>query len=371
MAAHHAMIAATFPSAPRRLAAACRNALLFFAGFCGSSWIAGRWLPFPDVPEVSEKRAHFLAHAGEYDALFLGSSRIELQVMPAVFDQRLAELGAPLHSFNAGVSAMAPPEDAFFFDEITRARPPRLRWVFIELGPVRLDVDRARGGSERMSYWHDAGRTLLMWQCFRAEWRQTRSRLARKNQRDKSTAERLLAYQKPVQSGLEHLLLFIKNAVHLGRGATLAARFLDVGAARTVSNPTTAAQGWVRMDALMDEKNRAPYERAYAERLTEPQRAKAGNPAGAEALRRLVKKVVAAGATPVLVIPPTTAATHFEAPPEIRQTCAVLDFSDIHAFQELYRIEHRLDVEHLNILAAPLFSRLLAEAFFAKARPQP
>jgi len=350
------------PGRLRRLAAAGRNVLLFAAGLGGASWLAGVWLPFPAVPEVAEKRVHLRAHGDEYDAIFLGSSRIELQVMPAVFDQRLAELGTTLRSFNAGISAMAPPEDAFFFDEIIRAPHRRLRWVFIELGPVRLEVDRARADSERMSYWHDAERTLLMWRCFLGEWRQTRKRLGRKQ------ANRLLAYQKPLQAGLEHLFHFLKNKVHLGRGATLATRLVEgEPTASTAPNPMTIAQGWVRMEDLMDEKNRAPYERAYTERLVAPQRPKAGNPVGAEALRRLVRKVVAAGATPVLIIPPTTAATHFEPPPEIRQTCTVLDFSDMRAYPDLYRIEHRLDIEHLNKHAAPIFSRLLAEAFFAAA----
>lgn len=341
--------------------------VLFAGAYCGTCWLAGLVLPFPAIPEVSEKRAHLRAEGDQYDAIFLGSSRVELQIVPAVFDRRMAELGSPLRSFNAGISAMTPPEDAFFFDEIARAPHRRLRWVFIELGPVRLESDHWRGGSERMAYWHDAERTSILWRAFAADWRKVQKHLASKNQRRQPWAARLSDRLAPLSSLRGHLALFLRREIHLGRGAALAAQLVTVG-----PHPPLAAvadQGWVGMDDSMAEKNRAEYERTHVARLKTPQQPKAGNPAGAFALRRLVEKVTALGATPVLLIPPTTGSTHFDAPPDLRASCLILDFSDVHAYPELFRLEHRLDVEHLNSAAAPLYSRLLAEGFFANARP--
>jgi hypothetical protein len=334
----------------------------FALAFGSTCWVAGRCLPFPEIPEVSAKLRHLAARGDDYEVLFLGSSRVELQVVPAAFDQRMAELGRPLRSFNAGVSAMTPPEDAYFFDQIANRPHRQLRWVIIELGPVLIEPDSFRAETARLTYWHDLERTLLMERGGLAEWSRTRERLAKKNQRSKSWSERWAAHRKALQPCLAHMSHLIRHEVHLGQGAAL-----------LTDSPThyIGEEGWMPTDGVMTEKNRLEYQRLLEERRATPQGMKPGNPAGAEAIRRLVQKVIARGATPVLLVPPTVGPTRFQPPEDIQKSCTIIDFSDIAAYPELFQIEHRLDAEHLNSAAAPLFSRLLAERFFAAARPQP
>ena len=172
---------------------------------------------------------------------------------------------------------------------------------------------------------------------------------------------RLAQYGEPLGQYLEHVQLFLQRSVHLGAAVPLIARF----AASAPAPSSTIGDGWVKTPLLIGGADLAEYERTSAERRQTPQYAKPGNPAGAVALRRLLEKIARTGATPVLVIPPRTGATRFEPPPDIRQSCIHLDFSDPGKYPELFAIENRLDGEHLNAAGALVFSRLVAEHFAA------
>ena len=345
----------------RRVAGGLLTGACFAGAFVASAVFIGARLPFPDVPEAGDKHAYFAQHGTLYDTIFLGSSRVEIQIAPAVFNQRVAELGHPLTAFNAGISAMTPPEDAFFFDQLMRSPHPRLRWVFVELMPVWLKVDAGRREGGRLAYWHDWERSVILWQAFVAEFRQTTKSLGGKKQRRKWWPARLAAYGEPVGQYLEHVRLFLQREVNLGAAVSFAARL----AADAPAPSSTIGDGWVKTPLVIAGADLAEYERTYAERLQTPQYAKPGNPAGAAALRRLLEKIARAGATPVLLVPPRTAATRFEPPPDIRQSCIVLDFSDPREYPELFALENRLDGEHLNAAGALVFSRLVAEHFAA------
>lgn len=345
----------------RRVARGVFTGACFGAAFVASALVIGPRLPFPDVPEAGDKHAYFARHGSRFDAVFLGSSRVEMQIAPSVFHQRTAELGQPLTAFNAGVSAMRPPEDAYFFDHLARCPHERLRWVFIELQPVRLEPDTMRREGGRLAYWHDWERSVVLWHCFAAEWQRVKTWAAQKKQRGKSRGERLAKFGEPLGHYLEHLRLSLQRAVHLGDAVPPLAR----AALRAAVPPSTAEDGWVKMPDVIAGASLADYERSYAERLETPQVPKPGNPAGALALRLLLEKVTRLGAVPVLLIPPTTAPSRFEPPPDIRASCLVLDFSNPREYPELFTIENRLDGEHLSATGAHIFTRLVAERFAA------
>jgi hypothetical protein len=82
--------------------------LTFGATFILSCAAIGRFLPFPDVPVVRTKFAHFAAHRDDYDTLFLGSSHFYYQVIPSVFDTLTAGSEHPTRSFNAGFAGLRP-----------------------------------------------------------------------------------------------------------------------------------------------------------------------------------------------------------------------------------------------------------------------
>ena len=120
-----------------KLSAACRALSVLAAwalGLALSSRLASMGLPPAELPStLREKLAHLAAHGGEYDAIFVGSSRIQNHLMPALFDRLTAEGGKAVKSFNAGVSSMHTPEDGWFLEQILARKPARLRWVFLEI----------------------------------------------------------------------------------------------------------------------------------------------------------------------------------------------------------------------------------------------
>ena len=120
-----------------KLPAACRALLAMSAwvlGFALTTRLAGVCLPPAELPStVREKLAHLAAHGDDYDVIFVGSSRIQNHIMPALFDRLTAEGGLPVKSFNAGVSSMHTPEDGWYLEQILARKPARLRWVFLEI----------------------------------------------------------------------------------------------------------------------------------------------------------------------------------------------------------------------------------------------
>src|SRR6202044_3122926 len=121
-----------------------------------------RSLPFPDVPGIRPKLDWLAAHGDDFDVIFIGSSRVEQQIIPSEFDQTAASLGCPVRSFNAGMPAMVPPEDSYVLEQILRRPHRRLRWVFLEVMPLGGQFDAALAGTGRMDYWHDVRRMRLL-----------------------------------------------------------------------------------------------------------------------------------------------------------------------------------------------------------------
>ena len=149
------------PSAPRRTAAqplAERRRVPGGARRLSIS-LADAWLPLPDVGEVSEKLAYFARHKNEFDAVFVGSSRVYRQISPGVFDAQVtAATGRPMRSFNLGAPSMFLPESLFVIDRILAQRPARLRWMFIELDDPKPRLEEHAGLVRREVYWHGLAR---------------------------------------------------------------------------------------------------------------------------------------------------------------------------------------------------------------------
>ena len=140
-----------------------RNAGIFLAALTGVHLLLDACLPLPDLGKVSEKLAYFERHANEFDAVFIGSSRVYRQIAPALFDERVtAATGQPMHSFNLGAPSMFLPESLFVIDRVMARRPVRLRWMFIELDDPRPRVEEHAGLVQREVYWHGWCETVLV-----------------------------------------------------------------------------------------------------------------------------------------------------------------------------------------------------------------
>src|ERR1700743_281266 len=111
-----------------------RLAVSAFTGFILAGIFIRRFLPVRELPNaVRKKAAHLSERGNDYDAIFLGSSRIQNHISTKIFDQCMATAGMPTKSFNFGISSMPLPEDAYVLDEILAQPHGKLRWVFVEV----------------------------------------------------------------------------------------------------------------------------------------------------------------------------------------------------------------------------------------------
>jgi hypothetical protein len=121
-------------------------------------------LPQPEIDIVSPKLRAFTAHKDEFNTIFLGSSHIQHQLSPAIFDRVMGEAGLTTHSFNFGVDAMHIPETGYVLEWLLKSKPANLKWVFLELDEIQVGRLQEQIGTRRVLYWHDWKRTSLVLQ---------------------------------------------------------------------------------------------------------------------------------------------------------------------------------------------------------------
>ncbi len=342
--------------------------LVLAVSFIGACLFIRGIFPFPEIPDVHAKRAHFLEHADDYDTLFVGSSRINHQVIPAMFDRLTAAAGQPTKSFNAGVAGMRPPEDTYFFEQLLAARPQRLRWVFIEINDIRPRIDDDLRGTVRAQYWHDWPRLKLVWQ---------RATYLKSGGKRRSLDRLWRDLREPLADFSDHLGLFIREMSNLGKGDFLAQQLVSypVDWRRTlVNNLGKDLSGWrpTGRGEGMIPHFQAQFEKERAERLVKPAPLDPSDEVSQSALEAMIARVERLGATPVLVLPPRGGKRLFFPRPERVAKTVALDFNDPKKFPELFDNRHRLDVDHLNTAGSEIFTRLLVEQWLAamKGKPQ-
>ena len=309
--------------------------------------LAAPLFPPPHLPVLSEKRAHFLAHASELDAVFIGSSRVYRGFVPQVFDAEMRARGHPIRSFNFAMEAVWPPESFFRVREFLRLRS-RVRWVFIELLPVnpRITPDNAR--TLRAIYWHDWRHTALA-------WRQIASEGA------------FSAGEKRAWLAL-HAGLFLRRLSNVSRAAALLEARLRPELESAARKEFAFNTPWIAGDGFVPEPA-APMSPATAAAFRQQVAAYAQNLAPValpellrNELRDLAATVRAAGAVPIFVVTPsTTRAENFAGLRAQGIDADLLSFKDPARFPALYDPPLHFDGPHLNERGAREFSRLLAE----------
>ena len=316
------------------------------------------------MPIVHQKLDWLAAHGDDFDVIFIGSSRVEQQIIPEVFDHTAAALGHPVRSFNAGISAMVPPEDYYVIEQILRRPHHRLRWAFIELMPLGGQFDPLLEGTGRMDYWHDARRMRLLTRRavvdFARNWREraTRPRIWRQVSVDL------------IGSWWNHLQHFATNAANYGRGASLlAARFHGRKKPSRYDEGGPAGDGWADPPGFqfMEGERLAAYERQFALARENP-RAHVQDDLSEESLRDVIELLRGQGVETILFLPPTLAPSQFY-PARLWESVSLFDLSDIARYPELYATANYKDGVHLNLDGSRIFSRELATLFAEHAPP--
>ncbi|MDR3406447.1 MAG: hypothetical protein P4L99_28440 [Chthoniobacter sp.] len=358
--------AAAAPSFTARPSAA-RSALLgvmFLAAFVTTCVLLRRSLPFPEVPVVRAKLGHLARHGDEYDVLFVGSSRVQFQVMPVVFDHVSGENGVPVKSFNAGVAGMGSPEDAYLLEEILRRPHARLRWVFVELSRLGTGLDRE--ATARFSYWHDATRLELIARRLWGQASEEQAKLERNQAAAFGARYEIWSTMADKLSG--HGWHWLRRSVNLGAGTRTVDFWQRTRADRRHGERDLGdhRDGWVSAGhdhQQMGPEARLKYEQSYAERMLKPAGKERGDEVSRAALEQLVATITQAGAVPILVIPPTTFDQNFFPTEERERELEIFDFTDVRENAELFAPDRRIDVDHVNTAGAELFSTALARRF--------
>ncbi|HEY3901850.1 MAG TPA: hypothetical protein VGM54_24770 [Chthoniobacter sp.] len=337
---------------------------IFFATFIGSCALLGCFLPFPRILIIRDKLEYLARHGDDYDVVFIGSSHIQGQVMPSVFDEVTCRAGVRVKSFNAGVAGMFAPEDGYVLEQILQRPHHRLRWVFFELSHVRTSLERE--GTARFTYWHDWPRLSLI---VRRLWQQAVDASAPMAKNPQASfAQRWDIWSTMGETMAGHIHQWLARAVNLGRGNDLLAQWSHERDSQRESGKSLGpmGDGWMTafgVPQLMPPEPRAKYLASYEERLATPATRERNDPVSQVALQRLVATVRRSGAVPIFVVPPTTEAGYFYPPAEREKDISILDFSDVRKYPELYDPDHRIDLDHLNTSGAKIFSAALAQYF--------
>ncbi len=323
----------------------------FLVGWLGIASLVGPLLPPPRLPVLSEKHAYFHAHADQYEAVFIGSSRVFRGFAPLIFDAALQEHGHSLRTFNFAMEAVWPPESFYRVHEFLRLRS-RVRWVFIELLPVnpRLTPDNAR--TLRSIYWHDWRHTLLAWRAIAGDGAFTPGEKRRWIALHAELFLRRLARISSASAPLEPVLRpeVLKT---LQEERSLNSRWIDTGGFVPEPNELMPAD-----TATAFREQVAAYVRNLTPRsLPEYLRAE---------LRDLVAAVRARGAVPVFVVTPSTSrAENFADLRDQGIDADLISFKGPARFPALYDPALHFDGPHLNEQGAHEFSRLFADEFAA------
>jgi hypothetical protein len=337
-------------------------AAIFGASLCGGCWLLDRIYPFENQVEVlGAKLRRFGRHLDDYDTLFIGSSRVHRQLSPAVFDHAARERGVETHSFNLGLSGMFAPEDGYVCKQIFAQKPKGLRQVFIEVSLYFPDFAEENLHSARMACWHDFERTAFIWRSLWPDFERPKT----------TTPIRLIRYWLG-EGGVDkfavvwprmklHLQYLAARLTNIGSGASALERLL--GAEKPVdprSELGPALDGYVAEDPRdTSPEALAEYARQFAALQKSPALLGPLPPPEQGNLDGIVRLVRAAGAEPILFIAPTTNPRNYH--PGKNTGARVLDFSDPKRWPELFKIENRQDIGHLNAGGSELFTRLLAE----------
>jgi hypothetical protein len=303
-------------------------------------------LPFPEVPAIAPKYLHLAAHGDAYDVLFIGSSRFYHQIIPREFDDAVEKLtGRRPRSFNAAYDAVWPPESFYLLRKLLALRPAKLRWVVIDAMDINPQLDERNRTTRRQAYWHD--------------WRHTRMAL------EWIFESAALEPDRKRELARDHLLIFFKETVSLGRGAEWVKERLDVQRQKRPRPPEWAgAEGYHPGGTQgITGEARVTYLRAV-DRLRRVLRPATPAAAFSRALAGIVAAVRRAGAEPIFVIAPSL--NERENLVAIPGGAALIPLNDPQAYPLLFDPDLHYDGWHLNERGAHDFTRILAEQFAAK-----
>jgi len=305
------------------------------------------------VAGVSTKMEFLQSRGDQFDVLFIGTSRIHHQIIPALFDHLLSDAGIPTHSFNLGIDGLRTPEDYFVLEHSLAGRSRPLRWIVLECKDINLRMQDIDQGTVRSVYWHDSGRMWILaqrwiWGGFGGQF--TLQQHVRQIRDDAKVFEK-------------HCELYLQNEMSVGALSNLPSTFTQGSVPPNIEKTES-----LLLDGYLSEGNpTVPTTEAvsYREKLrkleTIPATVDYGDRASQMLLRRERDLAAKYGAELVIIIPPTLKEIKFTPDPTLQQTVKFLDFDCPEQFPELFALKNRRDETHLNERGAEILTTLLAQ----------
>ena len=99
------------------------------------------------------KASYFLKNKTHYNTLFLGSSRINAQVIPEMFDASVSPQ-FNIKSYNMGINGMGNPNQYYVYEKLLEQAGNELKYVFIELNHTSYPSD-VNLHTTRVKYWYN------------------------------------------------------------------------------------------------------------------------------------------------------------------------------------------------------------------------
>lgn len=329
---------------------------LALAGFSAVAALLHPLVPWPDERAMRAKYEHFAAHKDEFDAVYIGSSRMLRGIDPRIVDAELEARGKPFRSFNFGLDGMMALESDFVMRELLELAPARLRFVLFEANTWYGGFDNPGTDphSQRSVYWHTLPQTA-------------------------KALETLWLSDKPVWERFTlagtHVEVMAWKLVNYGQGTRMLARIRgtdadEIGAEIPVE-VIAQGRGYQPMEGLTDKahtEGREVFLVAPEKYLEMYAKIPAANAAPAklstynfDALRSQYQTTQSHGAKLVYVVMPT-----WEGTPDLLALRAaghvpvLFFFNDPERYGSLFELDRRHDRGHLSRLGAEDLSRLIA-----------
>lgn len=335
---------------------------LFLVGLFGTAGLI-RWLdPLPFWSGTRSKAWHYRQHAGEYDTVFLGSSRVHGGVVPREFDARMAELGHPTHSFNLAISGYRPHEVDLMVDWVIANRTPVLKRVIIEAMSWELNV---RGGdwmSDMEIESHGPGQFVA--RC------------------ESLLSSRYDAWSK-LQQLYHHVLHTLCNTFRIGQARRILADRLALQHGKAPRNTwPVVAEGYVDLGAdppprTIEQHNQfladiPGYQRQLAAKRRDRRTPWLDGGFNLRAARAQHQRLREVGIEVIYLVMPTYSTDFFGRDGAIAfgQEVQMLVLDHPEDRPELFAIENWFDPSHMSRQGGPFFSRLLAEAIVSPPPPE-
>lgn len=331
---------------------------LGLAGFFTTAALLRPFVPWPEERAMRAKYEHFAAHKQEFDAVYIGSSRMLRAIDPRIVDAEVTARGQPFRSFNFGLDGMMALESDFVMQKLLELEPEHLRLVLFEANTWYGGFDNPGTDphSQRSVFWHTPGQTAraleTLWLSDHPLW------------------------ERMVLAGT-HIEVAAWNVANYGQGTRILGHVRgtdrDAIGAEIPVEEIAEARGYQPMEGLTD-KFHTEGRQVFLDALKNYKEVIATIPEGNArqgtlatynfgALHAQYRAVESHGAELVYVVMPGRSGTPDPVALHAQgHVPRLMHFNQPDRYPSIFEIDRRFDLGHLSRKGAEDFSRLLADS---------